>query len=49
VVSCLAGTNILLRFIDRTHARHALVRAAARKLRMNGDLLLATPQNFVMY
>lgn len=45
----LVDTNILLRFVDRAHAQHALVRAAIRKLRASGNSLRATPQNFVEF
>ncbi len=34
----LVDTNILLRFVDRAHAQHAIVRTAIRKLRMSGGV-----------
>ena len=45
----LVDTNILLRFLHRTDPRHPIVRAAVRKLRMNGNQLQTTPQNFIEF
>jgi predicted nucleic acid-binding protein len=45
----LVDTNILLRLMDRMHAQHAVVRTAVRKLRMRGDHLHVTTQNFVEF
>jgi predicted nucleic acid-binding protein len=45
----LADTNVLLRFADRTHPIHPILRAAVRKLRTSGRRLRATPQNFVEF
>ena len=45
----LADTNVLLRFADRTHPVHPIIRAALRKLRTNGHRVCATPQNFVEF
>jgi predicted nucleic acid-binding protein len=45
----LIDTNMLLRFADRSHALHTLVRAAVRKLRADGHYLQASPQNFVEF
>jgi len=48
-VMYLADTNVLLRFADRTHRVHPIVRAAVRKLRTSGHTMHATPQNFVEF
>ena len=45
----LVDTNVLLRFVDRTHPLHPRVRAAVRTLRTEGHRLRATPQNCVEF
>jgi predicted nucleic acid-binding protein len=45
----LADTNVLLRFADRTHPIHPIVRAAVRKLRTSGHSVRTTSQNFVEF
>ena len=45
----LADTNVLLRVLHRTDPRHAIVRAAVRKLRTDGHQLQATSQNFAEF
>jgi predicted nucleic acid-binding protein len=45
----LVDTNVLLRFADRAHPLHPTIRADIRKLRTEGHLLRATPQNFVEF
>jgi len=45
----LVDTNILLRFADRNHPLHPVVRAAVRKLRRSGHQLQVTPQNCVEF
>ncbi len=42
-------TNILLRFADRTHPLHPVVRNAVRKLRRSGHQPKVTPQNCVEF
>lgn len=41
----LVDTNILLRFVDRTHPLNPSTRNAIRNLRSEGNTLLVTPQN----
>jgi predicted nucleic acid-binding protein len=48
-VNYLADTNVLLRFADRTHPVHPIVRTAVRQLRTSGHSVRATPQNFVEF
>ena len=45
----LADTNVLLRFADRAHPLHPIIRAAVRTLRAGRHKLRATPQNFVEF
>jgi len=45
----LVDTNVLLRFADRAHPLHPIVRTAVRKLRRDGQRLYATPQNCVEF
>jgi predicted nucleic acid-binding protein len=48
-VDYLVDTNVLLRFADRMHALHPIIRAAVRKRRSAGDRLQATSQNFAEF
>jgi len=48
-VDYLVDTNILLRFVDRANSQHAIVREAVRRLRVRGESLRATSQNFVEF
>lgn len=41
----LVDTNILLRFVERRHPLHSVVRAKVRVLRQEGHDLRITPQN----
>ncbi|MDZ8226380.1 type II toxin-antitoxin system VapC family toxin [Nostoc sp. ChiVER01] len=45
----LIDTNILLRFVDRTHPLHPILRTAIRKLRRDGHTLQITAQNCVEF
>lgn len=45
----LIDTNVLLRIIDRTDQQHMLTRTAVRKLRLGGEQLNVTMQNFVEF
>ncbi|MBN3871336.1 type II toxin-antitoxin system VapC family toxin [Nostoc sp. JL33] len=45
----LIDTNILLRFVDRTHPLHPIIRTAIRKLRHDGHTLQITVQNCVEF
>ncbi|MEW6496822.1 MAG: type II toxin-antitoxin system VapC family toxin [Cyanobacteriota bacterium] len=45
----LVDTNVLLRFADRNHPLHAVLRAAVRKLRRDGHTLQVTSQNCVEF
>ena len=45
----LVDTNILLRFADRSHSLHPLIRTAIRKLRQDGHKLQITSQNCVEF
>jgi predicted nucleic acid-binding protein len=45
----LADTNILLRFVDRSHPLYPSIRAAIRKLRQDGHALRVTSQNCVEF
>lgn len=45
----LIDTNILLRFVDRTHPLHPIIRTAIRKLRRDGNTLQITVQNCVEF
>ncbi|MEH1882516.1 hypothetical protein [Nostoc sp.] len=45
----LIDTNILLRFVDRTHPLHPIIRTAIRKLRRDGHTLQITVQNCVEF
>ncbi|MCG8349956.1 MAG: PIN domain-containing protein [Chloroflexales bacterium] len=42
-------TNVLLRFVDRNHPLHPIVRAAIQNTRRRGDWLCVTGQNFVEF
>lgn len=45
----LVDTNVLLRFVDRSHVLHSTIRHAVRTLYSNGDTLLVTSQNLVEF
>ena len=45
----LVDTNVLLRFVDRNHPLHPIVRAAIQNTRRRGDWLCVTGQNFVEF
>ncbi len=45
----LADTNVLLRFADRNHPLHPIIRAAVQKLRLDGHKLQVTSQNCVEF
>lgn len=45
----LVDTNVLLRFADRAHSQHPIVRSAVRKLRSNGHTLQVASQNCVEF
>lgn len=45
----LVDTNILLRFADRKHSLHPVVRAAVRKLRRSGHQMQIASQNCVEF
>lgn len=45
----LVDTNILLRFIDRSHPLHSSIRTAVRILRQNGHQLRITSQNCIEF
>jgi len=45
----LVDTNVLLRFADRTHPLHPVVRAAMRKLRHSGHQMQIASQNCVEF
>ena len=45
----LVDTNVLLRFADRNHPLHPILRAAVRKLRLDGHKLQVTSQNCVEF
>ncbi|MEH2323571.1 MAG: type II toxin-antitoxin system VapC family toxin [Nostoc sp.] len=45
----LIDTNILLRFVDRTHPLHPTIRTAIRKLRRDRHTLQITAQNCVEF
>lgn len=45
----LVDTNILLRFVDRTHPRHPVIRTAVRMLRQDGHHLRITSQNCIEF
>lgn len=45
----LVDTNILLRFADRNHSLHSVVRTAVRKLRNDEHQLRVTSQNCVEF
>jgi len=42
-------TNALLRFFQRSHPQHLVVRGAARRLRVSGEDVCVLPQNVVEY
>jgi predicted nucleic acid-binding protein len=48
-VHYLVDTNILLRFADRSHFLHPLIRTAVRKLRQDGHKLHITSQNCIEF
>jgi predicted nucleic acid-binding protein len=48
-VDYLVDTNILLRFADRNHALHPVVRAAIQTLRRRGHRLTVAGQNFIEF
>jgi len=45
----LVDTNVLLRFVDRSHPLHPVIRAAIRYLRGDGHQLQVTSQNCVEF
>ncbi|CAN1210907.1 hypothetical protein TUMEXPCC7403_11955 [Tumidithrix helvetica PCC 7403] len=45
----LLDTNILLRFVDRSHTLYASIRSAIRKLRLDGHELKITSQNCIEF
>lgn len=45
----LVDTHVLLRFVDRNHPLHPVVRAAIQNTRRRGDRLRVTGQNFVEF
>ncbi len=45
----LSYTNVLLRFVDRTHPLHSIMRSAVRQLHNQGHHLEVTPQNCVEF
>jgi predicted nucleic acid-binding protein len=45
----LLDTNVLLRFADRSHPLHPILRTAIAKLRGDGHILQVTPQNCVEF
>lgn len=45
----LVDTNILLRFVDRSHPLHPAIRATVRMLRQDGHQLLITSQNCIEF
>ncbi|HAZ44858.1 MAG TPA: PIN domain nuclease [Cyanobacteria bacterium UBA11369] len=45
----LVDTNVLLRFVDRSHPLHSPIRVAIRKLRRDGHQLQVTSQNCVEF
>ncbi len=45
----LVDTNVLLRFADRNHPLHPIIRAAVQKLRLDGHKLQVTSQNCVEF
>lgn len=45
----LVDTNVLLRFVDRSHPLHSVIRAAIRQLRGDGHQLQVTSQNCVEF
>jgi predicted nucleic acid-binding protein len=48
-VRYLIDTNVLLRFADRSHPLHPLIRTAVRKLRQDGHMLQVTSQNCIEF
>lgn len=45
----LLDTNVLLRFADRSHPLHALIRTAVRELRQDGHKLQVSSQNCIEF
>jgi predicted nucleic acid-binding protein len=45
----IVDTNVLLRFAERRHPLHGVVRASIRKLREDGHSLRATSQNCIEF
>lgn len=45
----ILDTNVLLRFVDRSHPLHSVARHAVRKLRANGDTLRIIAQNCIEF
>jgi len=45
----LVDTNVLLRFVDRSHSLHSLIRIAVRTLRQEGHQLRVTAQNCIEF
>jgi predicted nucleic acid-binding protein len=45
----LVDTNVLLRFVDRSHPLHSSIRIAVRTLRQDGHQLRVTSQNCIEF
>jgi predicted nucleic acid-binding protein len=45
----LVDTNVLLRFVDRSHSLHSSIRIAVQRLRQDGHQLQVTSQNCVEF
>ncbi len=45
----LVDTNVLLRFVDRSHSLYSLIRIAVRTLRQDGYQLRVTAQNCIEF
>ncbi len=45
----LVDTNVLLRFVDRTHPLHNTIRVSIRCLRQQGHTLKVAPQNCIEF
>jgi predicted nucleic acid-binding protein len=48
-VSCLADTNILLRYVQQNHEMHADASAALDSLVRNGEMVAIVPQNLTEF
>ena len=45
----IVDTNVLLRFVDRSHPLHSVIRSAVRILRQDGHKLQITSQNCIEF